>query len=66
MTQLLSALEVFPDFLRFLRVFGSKAFAQDEGYSGYHVSSGVNVNGQIQTIGRATLLYKALLVLMRH
>ncbi len=51
MTLLLSKLMVYPGYTRFLRVFGSKNFAQDEAYSGCDVFIANDEKGDLQVIG---------------
>ena len=50
-SQLLRDLKVFPDFLKYLRAFGQKNFARDEGFSGCNFSISRDKAGAVERIG---------------
>lgn len=51
MSQLLFHLNVFPELFKYLRAFGQKGYARDEGFSGCDVSVVRNVDGGPTGIG---------------
>ncbi len=60
-SQLLCQLEVFPEFFKYLRAFGRKKFARDEGFSGCDIRITRDSMGLAKSIGTVSLqVYKFL------
>jgi len=57
-SQLLCQLEVFPEFFKYLRAFGQKNFARDEGFSGCDIRITRDSMGLAKSVG--TVLLQAL------
>jgi hypothetical protein len=54
MTLLLSQLSVFSSIFKYLSAFGTKSFAQDEGYTGFDNQISLDSSGNMQSIGMRT------------
>jgi hypothetical protein len=51
MALLLSQLSVFSSIFKYLSAFGTKSFAQDEGYTGFDNQISLDSSGNMQSIG---------------
>jgi hypothetical protein len=51
MMKLLSHLDVFARFFKYLNAFGMKSFAQDEGFGGFDNNISLNKNGELASLG---------------
>jgi len=54
MMRIMEYLDVFPNFLKYLTVFGVKKFPQDEGFAGYDAKIEKDESGKLTKIGLST------------
>ena len=47
MASIIDRFQIFPTFSKYLRVFGEKSFAKDEGFGGHEVLTHYDVNGRV-------------------
>ena len=55
MQRLLCHLNVFSQFFKYLRAFGTKTYAQDEGFGGFDMRTSVSDNDSLKNIGKVPL-----------